>query len=70
MWKSVAPARYASHIDNDVLDTFRSRAEHSGIDYQTMMNQALREYLDNSSTPVDKITLRRMLREELQRASV
>jgi hypothetical protein len=60
--------RITIHIDNDVLEAFRSRAEHSGTGYQTMINQALREYLDKSSAPVDEPTLRRVIREELQQA--
>jgi hypothetical protein len=59
--------RITIYIDNDVLDAFRSRAECSGTGYQTMMNQALREYLDKSGVPVDETLLRRVLREELQR---
>ena len=59
--------RITIYVDNDVLDTFRSRAENSGTGYQTMMNQALRAYLAHSSTPVDEPTLRRVVREELQR---
>ena len=61
--------RITIYIDNDVLDAFRTRAENSGIGYQTIMNQALREYLDKSSTLLDELTLRRVIREELQRAS-
>lgn len=60
--------RITIYIDNDVLDAFRTRAENSGIGYQTIMNQALREYLDKSSTFLDELTLRRVIREELQRA--
>jgi uncharacterized protein (DUF4415 family) len=60
--------RITIYIDNDVLDAFRTRAENSGIGYQTIMNQALREYLDKASTLLDELTLRRVLREELQRA--
>lgn len=56
------------YVDNDVLETFRELAENSGRGYQTMMNQALREYLAQSSPAVDEPTLRRVLREELQRA--
>jgi uncharacterized protein (DUF4415 family) len=60
--------RITIYIDNDVLDAFRTRAENSGTGYQTIMNQALREYLDKSSTLLDELTLRRVIREELQRA--
>ena len=62
--------RVTIYVDNDVLETFRERAEDSGRGYQNVMNQALREYLERSSLAVDEPTLRRVLREELQRAGV
>ena len=62
--------RITIYIDNDVLDAFRTRAENSGTGCQTMMHQALREYLNKSSTLLDELTLRRVIREELQRAGV
>ena len=58
--------RISIYIDNDVLDEFRHRADESGGGYQTMMNEALREYLGKSRRPVDETTLRRVLREELE----
>ena len=58
--------RISIYIDNDVLEEFRSRADESGKGYQTMMNEALRAYLGKSARPVDEITLRRILREELK----
>ena len=51
-------------LDNDVLATFRSKAEAEGIGYQTLINRALRQSV--GSTPVDEVTLRRILREELK----
>ena len=58
--------RITIYIDDDVLEEFRERADRTGSGYQTMMNQALRVYLEKSSNPVDERTLRRVLREELQ----
>jgi uncharacterized protein (DUF4415 family) len=58
--------RISIYIDNDVLEEFRQRSDESGKGYQTMMNDALREYLGKSSHPVDESTLRRILREELK----
>jgi uncharacterized protein (DUF4415 family) len=58
--------RISIYIDNDVLDEFRYRSDESGRGYQTMMNEALREYLGKSPRPVDETTLRRILREELK----
>jgi hypothetical protein len=58
--------RITIYIDDEVLEAFRQRAEQQGTGYQTMMNQALREYLALSPPPLDEATLRRVLREELQ----
>jgi hypothetical protein len=58
--------RITIYIDDEVLEAFRQRAEQQGTGYQTMMNQALREYLALSPPLLDEATLRRVLREELQ----
>jgi len=55
-------------LDADVLKEFRERADNSGRGYQTMINDALRDYLTKDSKPLDEETLRRVLREELQDA--
>ena len=60
--------RITIYIDDDVLEEFRERGDACGQGYQTMMNQALREYLSKARQPVDARTLRRILREELKRA--
>ena len=56
--------RISIYIDNDVLEEFRQWSVESGRGYQTMMNDALREYLGKSFRPVDETTLRRILRKE------
>jgi predicted transcriptional regulator len=58
--------RITIYIDDEVLEAFRQRAEQEGYGYQTMMNQALREYLALSPVSLDEATLRRVLREELE----
>ena len=60
-------SRITIYIDDDILDEFRTRATDAGYGYQTMMNQALREYLGKAKVPVDEEALRKILREELQR---
>lgn len=67
--KSEGKTRITIYIDDDVLEEFRERGDASGRGYQTMVNQALREYLGRSQPPLDARTLRRILREELKRAS-
>lgn len=65
---SVAPGktRITIRIDSDVLDWFREAVDSSGGgNYQTLMNQALREYIQNQKEPLEA-TLRRVVREELR----
>lgn len=57
--------RITIYIDDSTLNEFRSRAEKAGTGYQTMMNDALKEYLSkNTEQPVTESTLRRILKEE------
>ena len=51
-------------LDNDLLMTFRAKADAEGIGYQTLINQALRGVA--GSPPIDEAMLRRILREELK----
>lgn len=51
-------------LDNDLLMTFRARAESEGTGYQTLINQVLRRAA--GATMVDEATLRRVIREELK----
>jgi uncharacterized protein (DUF4415 family) len=61
--------RITIYIDDDLLGAFRERADSAGRGYQTMINDALREYLGKAPGPLDARTLRRILREELRKAS-
>ena len=56
--------RITMMLDNDLLVTFRAKAEAEGVGYQTLINRTLREAF--GSGPVDEATLRRVLREELR----
>lgn len=56
-------SRITIMLDNEVLEDFKRRSEVEGTGYQTLINQALREFL--GSRPVDEATLRKVLREEL-----
>lgn len=59
--------RITIYLDDEILEVFRQRADSVGRGYQTMINEALREYLGKSNKPVDARTLRRILREELRK---
>jgi uncharacterized protein (DUF4415 family) len=59
--------RITIRLDNDILEWFRGRAHsEGGGNYQTMINDALREYLGQGLEDLED-TLRRVVREELTR---
>ena len=57
--------RITIYIDTDVLEAFRRRAEKAGTGYQTMMNEALKNYLAAADQPVSEKVLRNVLRQEI-----
>jgi uncharacterized protein (DUF4415 family) len=59
--------RITIRLDQDVVDRFFqiSEASGGGTGYQTLINAALREYLDGKA-PRFEDTLRRIIREELK----
>ena len=60
--------RITIYIDDTVLEEFRAKAEEAGTGYQTMINEALKEYLSQSADkPVTETTLRRILQEEFSK---
>ncbi len=58
--------RITIYIDNDIIEEFRDRSDSLGRGYQTMINDALREFLGKGRQAVDARTLRKILREELR----
>ena len=61
--------RITIYLDNNVLEEFRKLADAAGYGYQTMINEALRQYLNRRETPVTEAALRQVIREELERAA-
>jgi uncharacterized protein (DUF4415 family) len=58
--------RITIRLDRDIIDWFRSKVEEQGGgNYQTMLNDALRTYIEHQETPLEDV-LRRVVREELQ----
>jgi BrnA antitoxin of type II toxin-antitoxin system len=60
--------RISIFIDNVVLDEFRARAGKAGTGYQTMMNEALRQYISDAEPPLTETILRQVLREVLPKS--
>ena len=57
--------RITIRLDDDVLDWFRQQVHAAGGgNYQTLINHALREYVQSREQPLEEI-LRRVVREEL-----
>ena len=59
-------AKITIRLDEDLLDYFGALADASGgkAGYQTLINAALREYVEGKAPKIED-TLRRILREEL-----
>jgi uncharacterized protein (DUF4415 family) len=61
--------RITIRLDGDVLAWFKERVRQAGGgSYQALINAALREHIRTADEPLEE-TLRRVLREELDRAS-
>jgi uncharacterized protein (DUF4415 family) len=61
--------RITIRLDDEVLAWFREQVERAGGgNYQTLMNEVLLQHVRHAKEPLEK-TLRRVIREELGRAS-
>jgi uncharacterized protein (DUF4415 family) len=61
--------RITIRLDRDILEWFRAKVEtQGGGNYQTMMNDALRAHTAQRSASLKEI-LRRLVREEIRKAS-
>jgi uncharacterized protein (DUF4415 family) len=61
--------RITIYLDTEILEEFRLRSDKAGFGYQTMINEALREYLSKSGKPIDETVIRQVIREELDRVA-
>lgn len=60
--------RITIRLDRDIVDWFRLKVEEQGGgSYQSMMNAALREYVEHREQPLEDM-LRKVVREELRAA--
>jgi uncharacterized protein (DUF4415 family) len=56
-------------LDDDVIDWFRDSVHQTGGgNYQALINNALHQYISNQQEPLED-TLRRVVREELDRVA-
>ncbi len=60
--------RITIRLDGDVLEYFKQKVQRAGGgNYQTLINEALRDYIHTQSSPLED-TLRKVIREELRQA--
>ena len=60
--------RITIRLDADIIEHFKNRVHATGGgNYQTLINDALREYIQAHDKELE-ITLRKIIREELKRA--
>ena len=61
--------RITIRLDDEIINWFKEQVDAvGGGNYQTLINQALREYMMEKREPLEEV-LRRVVREELKRAS-
>jgi uncharacterized protein (DUF4415 family) len=61
--------RITIRLDDEILTWFKAKVEEAGGgNYQSLINAALLEHMKRVDEPLEK-TLRRVLREELRKAS-
>jgi len=61
--------RITIRLDDEVIEWFKRKVEAAGGgNYQSLINQALRDHIENEREPLED-TLRRVVREELRNAS-
>jgi uncharacterized protein (DUF4415 family) len=59
--------RITIRLDADIIDYFKGQVQKAGGgNYQTLINNALREYLNKQQVPLNEEVLRRVIREELR----
>ena len=58
--------RITIRLDGDIIDHFKKQVHAAGGgNYQTLINDALRSYIQTQSKPLEE-TLRKVIREELR----
>ncbi|WP_375328455.1 BrnA antitoxin family protein [Microcystis sp. BLCC-F210] len=63
---STGKTRITIYLDDEILAYFREQTETAGMGYQTLINEALKQYIQSpSERSLTQSDLRRILREEL-----
>ncbi len=61
--------RITIRLDQDIVAWFKEQVHNAGGgNYQTLMNSALRDYVEQSGEPLEEL-VRRVVRDEIKQAS-
>ena len=61
--------RITIRLDQDIVAWFKEQVHNAGGgNYQTLMNSALRDYVERSGEPLEEL-VRRVVRDEIKQAS-
>jgi len=62
--------RITIRIDTDILDWFKAKVQEAGGgNYQTLINQALRDHIQKNSKDLEEV-IRKVMREELHKVAM
>ena len=57
--------RITIYLDDAVLRRFKAQSQRTGKGYQTLINEALKSYVEPGGKPVTQELVRKIVREEL-----
>jgi len=57
--------RITIHLDDAIIEHFRTLSQSTGKGYQTLINDALRSLLERDEAPLTADAVRKIIREEL-----
>ncbi|MHB8813724.1 MAG: BrnA antitoxin family protein [Steroidobacteraceae bacterium] len=60
--------RITIYLDDAILERFKAESARTGKGYQTLINEALAQNVNGAEPPVTASQVRKILREELEKA--
>ena len=61
----IGKTRITIYLDDEIIDQFKLRSEKLGKGYQTLINEALKAYVNSSEGVLTPELVRKIVREEL-----
>ena len=61
----IGKTRITIYLDDEIIHQFKLRSEKLGKGYQTLINEALKAYVNSSEGVLTPVLVRKIVREEL-----